>query len=559
MSNVIDLPTPEPEQPVNRLSLEDMDGGPIPLGFDRDNRNYYMSKERGTVFCMTAQQHVEANFCNLASLGWYRAHFRSKEGVPWKSVAETFFRLSSQAGLYDHERLRGRGVHIDSGQIVLNLGDELRAEDRTYSPGISPVIGSNAIYCRGVKLHMPSAKPLTNAEANKFFSLLDECSWQTSDMAPLIAGWAVIAPFCGALAFRPYLWLTGESGSGKNWILTNLIKPVMANFLICSTLDTTAAGARRHLKLDALPFWINEAESETEKSAEAIAAIIRLARGSSDGDAATIMGDGANGSSNIFLIRSMFLFSSTVHSLSATADINRTIHVALAKNQNIEWFSDFRKRVRALMTPEYSARFMARSFHLLPVILHNIEMLTQALGDELLNGRIADTLAPMLAGYAALRGQSRLTAEQAVDLVHSREWVRHAADNVKEQAAPEYDKALDHLLTRLIGHTPGNLKSVSEWIALVMKESPETALTDNRALLFRHGIAVELYGEHAHALLCRRHPQLDRMFNQTPWADGRWGRTISQNEQIKEGRKMKFGGTSPKRTLNIPRNLMCGD
>jgi putative DNA primase/helicase len=533
--------------PPECLTLDDMRGGPIPLGFDRDGRSYYLSPTRGIIACLTPQQHNEANLRSLAPVSWYASYFRDRRGISWKSVAETFFRFSDGAGLYNPEHVRGRGVHMDGDHIVMHLGNVLLVDGKERPLGRSPVAGSDAIYAAGYKLNMRRVDPIRNAEAVKFAELLDRCCWKDSFMGPLVAGWAVVSPFCGALPFRPYMWMTGVSGAGKNWVIENLISPLMGDFMVSATLSTTAAGIRRHLKTDALAFWIDEAESETERSADAITDIIRLARGSSNGNQQTIMGDGVNGTSNVFVTKSMFLFSSTVHSLSATADINRTVHVELMKGDDKEEFAALQAATRALLTPDYCHGMICRTYAMFPTILHNIRMFADALAVEITESRIADTMAPLLAGYNALKSDQPLTPDAARAIVKSREWVRRSALTAKDQSIAEHFKAVNHLMTARVELTPSQRWEVGELVGKVFKKD---AGSDVEPLLMRFGIRCDTSTGDQYVWIARNHPAANRLYTNTPWADNRWTRVLSQHPGAIELGNKRFGsGTSPFRVI----------
>src|SRR3546814_10759108 len=95
----------------------------------------------------------------------------------------------------------------------------------------------------------------------------DVCS---SDLKPyggwLLAGWIAIAVICGALNWRPHVWLTGSSGSGKSWLLDNVIRPLIGAIAVYCQSNSTEAGIRQTLATDARPVLFDEAESEDAKA-----------------------------------------------------------------------------------------------------------------------------------------------------------------------------------------------------------------------------------------------------------------------------------------------------
>jgi hypothetical protein len=50
---------------------------------------------------------------------------------------------------------------------------------------------------------------------------------------------------CGALAWRPHLWLVSEAGGGKSWVLDNIVRPALRALALQVQSKTTEAGLRR--------------------------------------------------------------------------------------------------------------------------------------------------------------------------------------------------------------------------------------------------------------------------------------------------------------------------
>ena len=62
--------------------------------------------------------------------------------------------------------------------------------------------------------------------------------------AHFLLGWLVLAPVCGALNWRPHIWLTGGAGTGKTTILKLFIRPLLGGVVQSATGGTTEAGLR---------------------------------------------------------------------------------------------------------------------------------------------------------------------------------------------------------------------------------------------------------------------------------------------------------------------------
>src|SRR3546814_12291625 len=96
-----------------------------------------------------------------------------------------------------------------------------------------------------------------------------------------LAGWIAIAVICGALNWRPHVWLTGSSGSGKSWLLDNVIRPLIGAIAVHCHSNSTEAGIRQTLATDARPVLFDEAESEDAKAQVRIQQVLELSRQSS--------------------------------------------------------------------------------------------------------------------------------------------------------------------------------------------------------------------------------------------------------------------------------------
>ena len=101
---------------------------------------------------------------------------------------------------------------------------------------------------------------MSDNAAFEILELAQRFQWDVPASGMLLAGWVALAPICGALDWRPHIWLTGGAGTGKSAILDRFISPLLADMGVPSG-NTTEAGLRQTLKSDALPIVFDEAES----------------------------------------------------------------------------------------------------------------------------------------------------------------------------------------------------------------------------------------------------------------------------------------------------------
>src|SRR3546814_5949145 len=92
--------------------------------------------------------------------------------------------------------------------------------------------------------------PLSDEEASRIIDICCRLRWEKPYGGWLLAGWIAIAVICGALNWRPHVWLTGSSGSGKSWLLDNVIRPLIGAIAVYCQSNSTEAGIRQTLATD---------------------------------------------------------------------------------------------------------------------------------------------------------------------------------------------------------------------------------------------------------------------------------------------------------------------
>ena len=207
-------------------------------------------------------------------------------------------------GIYDPDRLRGRGAWIDDGKALLHLGNRIICNGADL--GLI-VPGSRYVYESARPLSVISAPPLQTQDAYWLMKISAQLRWERPVYAKLFAGWTAIAPICGALAWRPSIWITGGPGSGKSWLRENIMATCLGNVALAVQSKTSEAGIRQSLGSDARPVLFDEAEREDHQAAQRMQAVLDLVRqSSSEGGAEIIKGTGNQTGAKRYRIRSMF-------------------------------------------------------------------------------------------------------------------------------------------------------------------------------------------------------------------------------------------------------------
>lgn len=202
----------------------------------------------------------------------------SKGGVDVDAAANWLIQVSGSKGHFRTKYVRGRGAWIDGGSVVIHTGDKLIVDGREKP---FEAHTSKFVYESGEELGIGVKNPLTTDEARKFLDICNKISWTRGVNGSLLAGWCVIAPVCGALTWRPHLWIVGEAASGKTTAFERIVKPILGQTPLNVQGNSSESGLRQALQYDAIPVVFEEAEAEGRGGKERMEQILGLMRASS--------------------------------------------------------------------------------------------------------------------------------------------------------------------------------------------------------------------------------------------------------------------------------------
>jgi len=411
------------------------------LGFNNngDSNKYVFFVHRSNVIIQLSAGGINtANLMQLAPLNYWEGAYpkggRNGAKFDINQVANHLIGLSQSKGMFNPSALRGRGAWIDAGRPVIHCGNHLIVDgiETQFSK-----LDSKHIYAAGLDLGFKLTDKLPTQEANKLLQFTKRLSWGRDINAFLLAGWIVTAPLCGALHWRSHIWITGAAGTGKSWVMTNLVKKMLGNMFVDAQGDTTAAGIRQYLKSDALPVTFDEIESENKSSQERVQAVIEIMRSSSTSDSGKTLKGSAAGEATLYDIRSSFAFASIATMLLQRSDVSRITVMELKPDNTPEkhekWLKT--KEIHALLiTPEYIEQFQSRAVWLLPTILKNADTFSAAAAVVLDNQRTGDQVGTLLAGAYSLTSESLISFEDAKKWIQEKDWSEELlTDSTKDE------------------------------------------------------------------------------------------------------------------------------
>lgn len=521
-------PKPQPIATNDNAGTAATDGGGIEsnpyfriLGFDKTESGvqafFFYRKGSNTLLRLTASAMSKNNLMTLAPLQWWEEMFeRSKGGVDVDSATNWLIQVSQSKGHFRTKYVRGRGAWIDGSAVVIHTGDKLIVDGREKT---FEAHTSKFVYESGEELGIGTSNPLTKSEAAKFLDICGTPSWVRGVNSTLLAGWCVIAPVCGALPWRPHLWIVGESGTGKSTVFRGIVKRMLGQAAIGVQGNTSESGLRQTLQFDAIPVVFDEAEAEDKASQDRMAAVLALMRASSSEDGGRIIKGGQDGQAKAYDIRSCFAYASIVFQATQQSDMRRITVLETKKINDKTKASALVKKLHsdfAILTDEYVSRFQARTVKLLPTILENAKIFGRAVVEVVGQQWAGDQIGILLAGAWSLYQDCAVTYEDALAFVQKQDW---SEERGLEQQTDQM-RLVAKLAEQPIRISVGQDRTVGELIlraANIINYDAYTTPDDSNAALKRLGISVTEREGVTMVLISNTADWVKKTLSGTPW------------------------------------------
>jgi putative DNA primase/helicase len=509
------------EPPALPADTSDM-GGIRPLGFDHGTY-YYLSPITGQIVQIPADRHTLGLLEELKpALWWYEAFTTEEKGrFDLVKARGALKAMCHNVGVFRPDRLRGPGVWWDDGGTTVHLGDRVLMGGDVLAPHD---VSSSYIYERGAALPWRFADPLDDNEALAVLDACDLIGWDRPGSGQLLAGWIVCSLVCGAMWWRPHIWLTAEAGAGKSWVIEHVIKPLLGPLrLSVQSQETTEAGIRQMLGSQARPIVYDEADRDNEAAQERLGKIISFARAASVDTDAVIAKGTAGHVHQVFNGRTAFCMASIAVPLIRQADQTRFTVLSMRGVSG----DDFTALERAADAFDrgYAERLLARVLRHVGVLRHNHLVLAKAVAERLGTRRLGDQIGGLLAGAHLLRSSERLSTADAAAILADVDL------STELQVVPETEQEMcwRHLCASSVtidmsGGRQRMTVSLGELMLCIV--SPEMVGDEidhavAMGALARRGVRVR----DGTIIIANQHPELDRMFRGTPYRPG-WSRML---------------------------------
>lgn len=524
------------------------------LGFDADGY-YYQPRSTGQVVRLSRSGHTSTNLVAIAPLAYWESLYPGKrEGVNWTWAAASLFEQQAAAGVYSPERVRGRGAWVDAGRSILHLGDRL-VIDGEERP-ITRTLRSSYLYQRSAALVGPAdMERLPVSDSIRICELAERFHWEVPASGLLLAGWVTLAPICGALRWRPHIWLTAAAGSGKSAILDRYVSPLLGDMGLHVAGNTSEAGLRQTLRADALPVIFDEAESNEKSDQARMQSILALARVASSESHAQMIKGSPGGDVTRFSIRSMFLMSSIATALKQGADRSRFAQLTLRnptelpKDERSAHWEALDRDLDRFISPEIALRLLARTTSMIPTIRESAKAFTKAAADHFDSQRLGDQYGTLLAGAWSLLSDNPATVEQAAQLIAQNNWEPYS----QTTEVPDEQRCIQTILQhqvrveadqKTLTRTLGELVD----IALHHELGQDISASLAEATLGRYGLRPD-----GDALLVSNTAQaIAAILRDTAWGHS-WGTLLSRLPGAQRAGVTRFKGTgAASRAVRVP-------
>ena len=550
------------ETPDRREHLEAQNAGFSVLGYDRD-KFYFFPHEKKQLAEMTRGDMTETGLYQLAPLEFWELNFPAKTGFDKSSAVNWLIRCAYAKGVFNPKRIRGRGCWRDDTRVVVHLGDALLVDG---VPRQMTSIASKFLYQAEIPLPPLARVPMDSDEGERLLEVASLFRWTMPASAALLCGWIALAPVCGALRWRPHIWLTGGAGCGKTTILDKFVHLLMGDIDLYAQGNSSEAGLRQELRSDALPVLFDESEQNDDRETARMQAVLALVRQASSESGAKTFKGSVGGRSMQFNVRSMFCLASIQVGIKMQADRERLTVLALRPKHEdagnagaaAENWNKVRNELALLARDEdLPARLFRRSVDLLPVTLQNIDVFVDVATRHFGNARDGDQYGALMAGAWSLISTRVATPAEATEMIGRYEWAEYTENNHTDDAT----RALAALLEARIRAQNGVEYTVSELAAAAAGAKPEScqlAAMDANALLKRHGMKVIGIPYHPRLLVSNTSQAARDLVAGTPFEADLRGQLLRVPGVVRHDSVERFAGTVSK-AVAIPAALFSED
>ena len=355
----------------------------------------------------------DGTLLHLAPMAYWKALTSNNDITPkHKTVwADAMIRAAEKKGevsVHTKQLWKRGAARLSDGSIVYNVGDGVLVSDDDGMLNRKVPLLSEEIH-DDIFLPGPKVKLLDNQHCERWsedlYNAIMSYRWEKYVHGLCFVGWIVSALVGGALPFRPNIWLTAASNTGKTYLLSNVLRPIFGDMCILP-VNTTEAGIAAATADTSLPVLLDEFEPERSQ-VERNEGILGLVRVATSGSGERLRGT-QHGGLSLSRLRFSLLASSIDRPQLAPALANRFIMLRLSRRPVEDWPS-VREAITTAVAPERTVAIRTR-------IIRNTQALVEkskAIEDELIaygiDTRSSQQQAALTAGVRFLSGNEEIS------------------------------------------------------------------------------------------------------------------------------------------------------
>ena len=538
------------------------------LGYDYDGMYYYLPNltHGGHIVKLSASGHNSSDLNRVAPWEYWERQFGREDdekGVSWPMVTAALIEEQHRVGFLNQNRIHGQGTWFNKkiGKVVINTGDKILVKESTRWAAYPTGKFGDDIYTAGPPLSISiSETSLAVEESRKFVELCGSLPFMNGVTdSRLFAGWIVCAVIGGALEWRPHLWLTGERGSGKSYILEQIAKRILGNWAVGVSGSSSEAGIRQSLGYDARPVIVDEFESSSVAGGKRIATIVEFARQASGG--VEIVKGGSDGKARKFNAQSSFMFSSIHVSLTESADTSRITILEVVADKSAPpdekqtRFERLKEAVAHDLGGDYAERLRTRAISMVEVIRTNAETFAQAVTSQMGERRHGDQLGTLLAGAYSLISDGPIAYADALKIVLEQNLEEHKENAERSDSVNVLDMILQAVVkvpaksgfsTMMVD------RSVSDLILISPDATNDVTHDDAQQALRLIGIRRDA----DRFVIADRHREIAKLMAGTKFEGGGWGPLLARLPGARRLNSVRFGSAKG-RAVSLPVDMVA--
>lgn len=462
-------------------------------------------------------------------------NYFAKDGrIAWDAAVNYILRKAENVPFYYNTMVRGAGAWKDRERLVINCGTHLivnGSKTDLYD------FDSDYIYEKKDAIPYTMTDTFGLNESKELLNILNMIDFSHKSDHLILAGWLLLSAFGGALKWRPRAWLSGPRGSGKTYIIEEIVAPIVGNNFGHIAPGTSSEPAiRRQAGTNSLPNIHDEMESDNKQYSENINNILMFYRVGSSGENVGIIKVADNGNIQKWISQCMALFASIGAAIKNGADRSRITVINLRPPQPGEIkererkFKELEEKV-SILNKSWSIGFNSRTLQIWSEVERCIKIMISICTLKLGSRREGDQVGTLLAGAYMVNHDKAPIASEASDWIDTLDIDNISSDkHSKSDEALVIDEILSHVITMSDDRhnykmSVGNLLIywfINNGVGISSGKTFDDIMYDKKIVkmtLDDYGIKPVVRNEDSYISFAKGHPKIKEILKNTAWSE----------------------------------------